>query len=486
MPSPILSSNMPTPVPNAVSSARPRSFRMIAAILASIIFLALFEAMVITTALPPIAGAFAVSPVDMSLSITVYILVAAAFLPSSTWVADRFGPRKVLIVALVAFAVASVLCGQSHTFWQFIAARVLQALPAAFMLPVANLILLRSIDKKDLVAAMAIATTPALMAPIIGPAVGGFLVTYFHWAWIFYLNIPIVVVALVLVLRYVPRLPVEERKPFDTKGFLLSAAGLSGFIYGFDQLGALHADRQLAGVITVIGLVLCLLSVRHSRRTDHPCVPLSSLRIQTFRVSALTGGTAVKVPFRALAFVLPLMAQVALGMSAFQAGLLVLAYNGGDLLLKPIASRTLRRSGFRSALTVTGLLMPLTTVAWLFFTPDTPFWVLLIALVLGGAARSILMTGLIAMTFADVPRDEFGGASLLNNVLMQVIGATAVCLSALVLNARAILGVAPHASADLADFRAVIVVLIVIGLCGVPFFARLPADAGREVSGHGR
>jgi EmrB/QacA subfamily drug resistance transporter len=458
--------------------------RMIAVIVAAVIFLAMFEATVITTALPQIAVAFAVPPIDLSISITIYILVSAAFLPSSTWIAERFGPRRVFAVSMAAFAIASILCGLSQNVWQFVAARICQALPAAFMLPVGMLILLRSIEKKDLASAMAIATTPGLIAPIVGPAVGGILVTFFHWSWIFYLNIPIVLLTLVLIFRFIPDLPEDRSKPFDVNGFLLSAIGLSAFLYGLEQLGAAHANRALALGLITLGTVLCVLFVRYSLRTLHPCIPLSALRIETFRVSALTAGSAVKIPFRALGFVLPLMVQAALGMTAFQAGMLVLAYNGGDLLLKPFTRPMLRRLGFRWAMFITAILTPLMTTTWLLFDLQTPFWIIFLVLVLSGAARSLLMTGLVAMTFADVPKEEYGGASVLNNVLIQIIGAVAVCLSVLVLNLHVIFGGSGTGRPDLRDFRLTIITLVLVGFMAVPIFWRLRPDAGQAVSGH--
>lgn len=438
---------------------------------------------VIATALPQMARAFHRPPVDLSLAMTIYILVMAAFLPVSTWVADRLGARKVFAGAIVGFAAASALCGFSHTLPEFVAARILQALAATLMTPVGNLVLLRSTAKKDLVAAVAISTTPGLVAPVIGPALGGFIVTFVDWPWIFYLNIPIAIVGVVLALRYIPDLKAEERRPFDWRGFWLTGLALAACIYGLDRISAPGQDWRFPGALILAGVGLGVMAVRHSRRARHPLLSLEPLKIATFRTAALTGGTLIRIPFRALGFTLPLLFQVALGMSAFQSGLLVLGYNGGDLLLKSIANQTLRRVGFRRALAVTAVLTAVATAAWVSFSPSTPFWVIFAVLAVSGMARSILMTAMVSMTFADVPHEQIGHATVLSNVLNQTTGAVAIGLAALILNlSSAARGAAGHVG--LPDCRLALIVMAGIGLCSTASFLRLPHDAGAEVSGH--
>jgi EmrB/QacA subfamily drug resistance transporter len=463
--------------------AKPYAPRLIAIIVAAAMFMGSLDQTVIATALPQMARAFHRPPVDLSLAMTIYILVMAAFLPVSTWIADRLGARKVFAGAIVGFAAASALCGFSQDLPEFIAARVLQALAATLMTPVGNLVLLRSTEKKDLVTAIAISTTPGLVAPVIGPALGGFIVTFFDWPWIFYLNIPIAAVGAILALRYIPDLKAEERRPFDWTGFWLTGLALGAFIYGLDRISAPGQDWRWPAALIVTGLGLGALAVRHSRRARHPLLSLKPLRIATFRTAALTGGTLIRIPFRGLGFALPLLFQVALGMSAFQSGLLILGYNGGDLLLKSIANQALRKMGFRRALSITAVLTALATAAWVIFTPSTPFWVIFAVLAASGMARSILMTAMVSMTFADVPREEIGGATVLSNVLNQTTGAVAIGLAALVLNLSSSARGAPgHVS--LADCRVALVVFALFGLCSAPSFLRLPRDAGAEVSGH--
>ena len=457
--------------------------RLIAIIVAAALFMGSLDQTVIATALPQMARAFHRPPVDLSLAMTLYILVMAAFLPISTWVADRLGARKVFAGAIVAFAAASALCGFSQNLPEFLGARVLQALAATLMSPVGNLVLLRSTEKKDLVSAIAISTTPGLVAPVIGPALGGFIVTFADWPWIFFLNIPIAVLGVVLALRYIPDLKAEERRPFDWPGFWLTGLALGAFIFGLDRISAPGQDWRWPAALILAGAGLGVMAVRHSRRARHPLLSLAPLRFTTFRTASLTGGMLIRIPFRALGFILPLLFQVAMGMSAFQSGLLVLGYNGGDLLLKSIANQTLRKAGFRRALCVTTVLTALATAAWLTFTPYTPFWLVFGVLAVSGMARSILMTAMVSMTFADVPHEELGGATVLYNVLNQTTGAVAIGVAALILNVSSAARGAPgHVS--LADCRVALAIMVLIGLTSTISFLRLPHDAGAEVSGH--
>jgi hypothetical protein len=408
----------------------------------------------------------------------------AALLPLSTWVADRLGARLVFAAAIAAFAAASVLCGLSQNLWEFIGARALQAAAATLMAPVGNLVLLRTTQKKDLVSAIAISTTPGLVAPVIGPAIGGFIVTFMSWPWIFFLNIPIAIVGVTLALRFIPDLRGDQRRPFDWIGFGSTGGALAAVIYGLDRISAPGGDRWAPTALIVAGLALGVFAVRHSRRARHPLISLAVLRFRTFSTSALTGGTLVRTPFRAMGFILPLMFQIGLGMTAFKSGLLLLAYNGGDLLLKSIANQTLRRFGFRRSLAVTAVLTAGATASWTLFTRGTPFWAIFVVLVASGAARSVLMTGLVSITFADVPAEEIGAATVLSNVLNQTTGAVAIAIAAIVLNLSAASSGEPAGRLGLQDCRVALLVMAVIGLMSLPSFLRLPPDAGAEVSGH--
>ncbi len=452
-------------------------------IVAAALFMGSLDQTVIATALPQMARAFHRPPVDLSLGITVYILVMAAFLPVSTWTADRLGARRVFAGAIAGFALASVLCGLATSLWPFVGARALQALFATLMTPVGNLVMLRSTKKSDLVAAVAISTTPGLVAPVIGPALGGFIVTFLDWRWIFFLNLPIAALGVVLALRFIPDLKGEQAKPFDWPGFAVTALSLAAVIYGLDRVSTPGADWRTAAALVACGLVLGGFAVRHSLTAPYPLLSLRALRLKTFRTAALSGGTAARSLFRAIGFVAPLLFQVGLGLSAFQSGLLLLGYNGGDLAMKAVANQTLRRFGFRTSLAVSVTLTCMMTSSWALFGPQTSFWTIFIVLTAAGMARSVLMTGMVTLTFADIPREEIGAATVLSNVLIQSTGAVAIAGAAIVLNLSAALRGAAG-SIDLNDCRLTVLAMSAVGLLALPSFLRLPHDAGAEVSGH--
>lgn len=456
--------------------------RLMALIVASALFMGSLDGTIITTALPRMARSFAVPAADLSLGITIYIMVTAALLPISAWIADRLGARSVFAAAIVAFTLTSLLCGQSRTLWQFVGARVLQAAAAALMAPVGNLVLLRATEKRDFVRMVAISTTPALVAPVIGPPVGGFIVSFLDWPWVFYLNLPIGIVGTLLALRYIPNLKAEARRPFDLAGFLGTGLALACLIYGLDRIAAAGTNRALAAGLILAGLLLGTFAIRHARRHPHPLIPLAALGIRTFRTCTATGGALVRIPFLAANFVLPLFFQTGLGMSAFVSGLLLLGYNGGDLVLKSVAGQILRLSGFRRAMTASAWLMALSIAACALIGPRTPLWLMFGGLVLAGAFRSVLFTAMASLAFADVPRDGMGGAVVLSNVTNRTIGAFGITLAAIILHGGAAWRGQGDLSAD--DCRLALAVLALLCLAAIIPFRRLPADAGAEVSGH--
>jgi len=457
--------------------------RLTALVVASSNFMGALDGTIITLALPRMAHSFGIQPIALTIGITVYIVVMATMTPASAWIADRFGPRRVLVFAIAGFTVASVLCGVSRSLTAFVAARALQAGCAALMSPVGNQILYRVTPKRDFVRAVAISTTPALVAPVIGPPLGGMIITALSWPWVFFLNVPIGLVAIALTLRSIPPIEPAPPRPFDWTGFALSGAALVLLIYGLELASASGPGEAAIGLVAG-GLLLGAIAIRHMRRTPHPIVSLEPLRVPTFVTASLTGGGLVRIPFRALNLILPLMMQDALRLNPFWAGLLLLGYNGGDLALKAAAGRILRRYGFRRCLVVSGTLTALASAALTSFSLSTPWIVIFIGLALAGALRSVLFTSIVAINFADVPSEELAHASILNNVSSQVLGALAVSLAGLILTGSAALHGAESGHLALFDYRIAILVMALVGLAAVPFFRRLPADAGAEVSGH--
>jgi EmrB/QacA subfamily drug resistance transporter len=453
--------------------------RTLALVVAAVMFLGILEGTIIATALPLMAGDFGIAPVDLSAGITAYLLVSAIFLPISSWVADRLGTRLVLIGAIAGFALSSLLCGLCYGLSSFVAARALQAFFSALMVPVGNLVLLRLTPKRDLVAITAISTTPALIAPVIGPPLGGFITAALGWRYIFFLNLPLAVLGIVLVWRLVPNLKRRDAGLFDARGFVLVALALGGVVYGLDRLGAQPDHWPRALVLTAVGGLIAALALRHMRRAADPLVPLDALRHLTFRQTAFGAGFLMRLPFMGQSLLLPLYFQIGFGLSPFLTGLVLLAQNAGDLLLKPIAGKALARMGFRVALTTGTATMMGAMAALTLLQPTWPFWAMALAMLLSGMARSIAFTAMMSLSFADVAQEELGGATVVNNLANALSAAAGISLGALLVN-----GSAGTAAAGLADYRLAILLLAGVGMLAIPLFARLPKDAGAQVSGH--
>ena len=362
-----------------------RSAALTALIIATALFMENMDGTVIATSLPAIAVDLHQDPIVLKLALTSYMLTLAVFIPASGWVADRFGARTVFCSAIVIFTLGSILCGASTSLSTLIAARVFQGLGGAMMVPVGRLVLLRSIAKSDLVSAMAYLTVPALIGPIAGPPLGGFITTYFHWRWIFWINVPIGVLGVLLSLRFIDNLREEAVPRFDFKGFVLSGVGLLSLISGLSMIGRGIAPYWLVAVMIAIGALSLASYVRHAKINAGAILDLKLLKIPTF-FAGVVGGFIFRVGIGAMPFLLPLLLQVGFGLTPFQSGSLTFAAAAGSLVMKFTASKALRWFGFRDTLVVNGLISGVFLAACALFTPSTPHWLL----VLDAARRRIL------------------------------------------------------------------------------------------------
>lgn len=458
-----------------MNEANPRAA---AILVAFIMFLSILEATVIATALPDMARDFGVAASELGIGITAYLMVSTAFLPLSSWIALRLGPRRVLTASVLGFGVASLLCSQSPTLATFVAARALQALCSSLMTPVGNLVLLRITPKHRLVEMLAISTTPALIAPVIGPPLGGLLTEAFGWPSIFLINLPLTLLGALLTRRLLPHLP-PQRMKFDAIGFVLIAASLSLLIYGLDRLGA-HPDAlALPLLLITCGALAGLVAYRWLRHARGGLVPLDALRHHTFRAIAFGPGMLMRLPHMGLALVLPLFFQLAFGLSPATAGVLLLANNLGDLAVKPFISRILRAIGFRKGLIGGTAMMMAATASVAAFPLSMPVWLMALAMAVVGMARSVPFTGMMSLAFADVEADELAGANVLNSIGNALSAAIGISLGALFLN----LPIGQTGPADPLPYRAALLALSAIGAGAVFLFMRLPENAGASVTG---
>ena len=472
---------MSSPTPDSAAQNRlSLQTRLIALVVAVTFFMENLDATVIATALPTMATAFGVTPVDMNIGITAYILAVAIFIPLSSWVADRFGARRVFAGAIILFTLASLLCGLSHSIEMFVFARVLQGIGGALMVPVGRLAVLRNTDKKDLVKMIAIITWPGLVAPILGPLVGGLIVTHASWPWIFYVNLPLGALALAAALWLVPEGREARVRQFDAKGFLLLAGACVALLGGLEWLGNPNGARLIPGAVLVAaGIALAVWARHHCRHSSAPLLPLEILSIDTFRVS-IYGGSLFRLTISALPFLLPLLFQVAFGLPPVDAGLLVLAVFAGNLAMKPFTTAIMRRYGFRQVLLVNGVIGVVSIAACTLFTAQTPFVLIAAVLFVGGLSRSMQFTCYNSIGFADVPKPRMSEASALFSMSFQLAMGMGVTVAALLL--RASMSVQGHEMhAQVGDFRVAFVGVALLGVWALVDVYRLPVGAGESV-----
>lgn len=456
------------------------SSRLIPLTIASALFMENMDSTVIATALPAIARDLGTDPIVLKLAFTTYLLSLTVFIPISGWLADRFGARHVFRIAIAVFTLGSIACGLATSLGGLVAARGLQGIGGAMMVPVGRIILLRTVPKSELVDALAWLTIPALIGPLVGPPVGGFITDSFGWRWIFWMNLPFGILAIILASLLMPNPTVDRVPPLDVKGFLLSGAGLSALIFGLTVMGRDLLPGWSPTALVIAGAVLCALYVRHARMTANPILDLRLLRIETFR-AGVVGGSLFRIGVGAVPFLLPLMFQLAYGMSAFQSGLITFVAAAGAISMKLGAARLIRRFGFRRLLLVNGLMASVSISIMGLLSSSTPYVLAISLLFIGGFLRSLQFTALNAMSYSDVDHAQASYATSLYTVVQQLSLSLGVVLAAFVLEAaqwsRAEETLTPM------DFTIAFFVVAACSVSAVFQFIALSPKAGESVSG---
>jgi EmrB/QacA subfamily drug resistance transporter len=449
-------------------------------VVACAMFMQNLDSTIIATALPTIARSLDESPLTLNVAITCYLLSLAVFIPISGWVADRFGARRVFSGAIVIFTLGSIGCGCADSLAALVAARIVQGMGGALMVPVGRLVLLRTVSKSDLVRAMSYVSVPALIGPVMGPPLGGFIVTYASWRWIFFINIPIGILGIVLVNLLVGDLKEMGRRPFDAGGFALTGVGLATLAFGFENVGRGALPAMAVIALFTVGVACTGAYVGHASRVSHPIIDLALLKIPTY-ASATIGGFLFRMGLGGLPFLLPLMLQVGFGLDPLSSGLLTFASAAGAMTMKMTAAQILRSLGFRTVLVGDAVISAAFLFGYSFFRPDTPHLIIFLALLAGGFFRSLQMTSINTLSYADVPPSMLSRATSLTSMAQQLSQTAGVASGALLL--QVVLALRGGTSLEAADFYPAFVGVAMISLLSVPFFLRMAPDAGAEVSG---
>ncbi|EIX9268936.1 MFS transporter [Klebsiella pneumoniae] len=466
----------------AISSRDERAFSAPALLVAGAFFMEFLDGTVIATALPDMARDFGVTAVELNIGISAYLITLAVLIPASGWIADRFGARAIFTLALAIFILASVFCGLSTEVHIFVAMRILQGVGGALMVPVGRLAVLRTTPKHQLIKAIATLTWPALVAPIIGPPLGGFITRYASWHWIFFINVPLGLAAIILSLRIIPDIRETERRSFDLSGFITTSVAMVSLVTAMERLGDRQPQIWPTLALAALGFGCLLYSIRHFRRAAAPMVRLDALQVPTFRVT-IYGGSLFRASISAVPFLLPLLFQVGFGMDPFHSGLLVLAVFVGNLTIKPATTPLIRWLGFRRLLLINGALNVCSLLACALLTPQTPVWAIMLILYLGGVFRSIQFTGVSTLAFADVPAAQMSDANTLFSTASQLAVGLGITLGAIGIRLGEQVGDWLHLT-ELPgiSFRLSFVFIALICLVGMIDSLHLAKTAGSSVS----
>ena len=448
-------------------------------IVACALFMENLDGTVISTALPAIAHDLHQSPIQLKLALTAYLLTLAIFIPASGWFADRFGGRTVFRLAILIFAFGSVLCGFAGSIESLVAARALQGVGGAMMVPVGRLVILRTVPRSELVDALAWLTIPALIGPVLGPPVGGFITTYFSWRWIFWINIPVAAVGIVMASLFIPNIRGETSTPFDYLGFILSGVGLATLVSGSAAADVGGVSLLVIFGLLAVGLLSVILYVFHARRARAPILDLKLLRFPTFR-AGVVGGSFFRIGVGAMPFLLPLLLQLGFGMSPLQSGLLTFVAAIGAMGMKVAAGKILEWFGFHKVLVANAVISAVFIAAPAFFTVSTPISIVLLVLFIGGFFRSLQFTCINAISYAEIDQPEMSQATSFASAFQQLALSLGVTVGAAILQLSLAFRGRTNLTAE--DFLPAFLVVALISLMSAISFASLPRDAGEEMA----
>lgn len=388
-------------------------------VVATALFMEQLDATVVNTGIPAMAASLQVTPFSLKAVVTSYILALAVSIPVSGWLADRFGTRRVFITALVLFTLSSVMCGLAVNADMLIAARVPQGISAAMMMPVGRIAIVRTFPKGELLRAMNFVIIPALLGPLLGPTIGGLIVHWLSWRDIFFINVPVGLVALWFAWRHMPDYRAAESRPLDVQGFILFGSGTALLSWLLEVFGEHQLSLGTAGLLLVTSLVLLAGYAWHALRDPHPLLRLSLLRTRTFRVSVM-GGFVTRLGIGGMPFLLPLLYQLGLGMPAWQSGLLMMPAAAAAMGMKVISASLLRHFGYRRVLVANTVLIAATIAGYALVGPDTPIWAIVALGLVMGLFNSLQFSSMNSMAYADIADQETAMASTFASTMQQL------------------------------------------------------------------
>lgn len=441
-------------------------------------FMEALDITIITTAIPKMAEGFDINPINLKLALTSYLLSIALFIPISGWVADKWGTQRAFIFALAIFTVSSVACGMSQNLSQLVIARILQGMGGAFMMPVGRLILLRTFEKSELIRAMNYVAIPGLVGPLLGPFLGGFITTYYSWPWIFYVNVPIGILGIIVSIAYIKNYKITELRRFDTTGFLLFGISLAAILFAFESVGSPVIPTYVIVLISLGASLGFFLFYQHYRKTPNPVLNLKLFSIRTFFVAA-AGNLWIRLGISSVIFLLPLLLQIGYGLSPMVSGSLTCIGAFGMIISKTLNKFIFRRLNFRKTLIFSSVFTGLAIMSFAFISKiNIPFIVFLVFI--NGLITSLQYTAMNVLYYVDLETAEMGSGTSISGALQQLSVGLGITVSTLVL--QFFIGWnQPIALNDPWPFRYAFLVMGAIAVSSVLIFLKLKPADGQSV-----
>lgn len=455
------------------------SKKIIAFIVSLALFMDALDTSIINTAIPAISRSLHVHPVDLKIALISYLLSLAVFIPISGWVADKYGVKRVFIAALAIFTLSSLWCGYADNLLELSLARMVQGLGGSLMLPLGRLVILRTFARHELVDAMNHVIMVVSVGLMLGPLAGGFITDHLSWHWIFWVNIPVGLLAIVSSLIWLKDTAPRKVRPFDFIGFILFGGGLAALTFALSELSETNTNKQTALGIIVVAISMLIAYFLHSRKQRHPIINMELLRFRTFRISII-GNLFGRLGFGSLPFLLPLLLQIGFGYSAQLSGLLIVPVAVGILVVKSISLTLLRLLGYKRLLLANTILVAFSL--WTFIMVDNTTSTYFIALLtfLFGFLIALQYSGMNSLAFADIHADDLSSATSIVSTVQQFSQSLGVAVGALLLHYYAVKPVTAASLTPLVFHQTFFAMGFITLLCTF-IFTRLKANDGHQM-----
>lgn len=442
-------------------------------------FMEAVDTTVINTAIPVMAHSLQVSPVDLKLALISYLLSLAIFIPVSGWIADKFGIKRVFMTAVAMFTLSSIWCGLTDNLTQLILARIAQGLGGSLTMPVGRLIILRTCKRHELIAKMSIVVMVAALGMMLGPVLGGLIIQCSSWRWIFFVNVPIGVLILLMSIKLLPYMPPCPVPPLDKLGFILFGTGLATLTYALSTFSESDIQNGQSFILMAIAMGLLLMYIFHSRKVAHPIVNTVLLENRTFRVSVL-GNILSRTGFGGIPFLLPLLLQIGLGFSPQLSGLLLAPTALGVLLVKPFSLSLLRIFGYKNLLILNTLLVGVSLAAFAMIDEHTSVYAIACLTFIYGFLISLQYTGMNSLAYANISQAETGSATSIMSTIQQLAQSFGVALAAVIIRFYSSRPLGPNV-ATLQTFHHTFIMMGILTLVSMVIFLQLKQNDGEEL-----